>query len=84
MASIRLREDDDLVVLHPDALQALADRRDADALKCPERARGVREVEVVIDLVEVALLGTPSLNSSVPMWFSTLSGVTSSGGISAD
>ena len=80
----QLGVDDDLVVLDADALQALADRVDADALKgVGERALRVREVDVVVDLVQVALLGAPSLKSSVPMRVSTLSGVAIDGGISA-
>ena len=49
----QLGVDDGLVVLDADALQALADRVDADALKgVGERALRVREVDVVVDLVQ--------------------------------
>jgi hypothetical protein len=49
----QVREDDDLVVLHADILQALAHGVDADALqRVGERSQRMRIVQVVVDLVE--------------------------------
>ena len=84
LASISSEKTSDLVVLHADVGKALADGVAIHALEgVHERLEGVREVEVVVDLVDVSLLGAPSLKSSVPMRVSTLSGVVSEGGVSA-
>jgi hypothetical protein len=80
----QLGEDKDFVVLDPGAQKALVEGADADPLKgVHKRLVGVREVQVVIDLSIVCLLGIPSLKSSVPMRVSTLSGVAMDGGTPA-
>jgi hypothetical protein len=84
LAIHQLGEVDDAIVLSPDALEALSDRN-ADAprkvLLYAFRARVKSSVSRTFSAV--SRVGTPSLNSTVPMRISTFSDVVMNGGSSA-
>jgi hypothetical protein len=74
----QLGEDQDLIVLDPDALEPLACRLDASPLHAVEEGiERVGEGEVVITASSVASLGAPSSKVRLPMRGLTSAGVDS-------